>query len=405
MLLSLFIENCRCRSPLSTPRARSRTRTEGDSFHEANSGKDAGSGEASNPADGASCPSASAAAGAAAAAAGLAAATVGPEPVKRQRGRFKLRDIVEVSSTTVPPSGSGGGGLGCIGGQQQQQQGAAAGPLGPAPVSSVSAESSSGTGVAAPAAAQFAQLDVKATMLLLVEQNRQMLERLAAFLPDHSSAAGPSPISAAPYIGASAASSLPTENRQSFANNHPLGADRGRTVSLSALTLQTPLPPKPPSYGGISADRNVSPLMRDTPASWWGAQQGQAQAQGVQSGVTQGGQPPRRPSNAGLAGRNSSDVALGGPAAPGGGAGLQGVGGGGVGVAGSGGVTTMSGSAARAKDDGTGRRAERGRLSNLLDQLKDEIEYHANARRDMDLELKRVSSLCVWAPSVTRDYR
>ncbi|CAM9176541.1 unnamed protein product, partial [Sphacelaria rigidula] len=45
---------------------------------------------------------------------------------------------------------------------------------------------------------------------------------------------------------------------------------------------------------------------------------------------------------------------------------------------------------ARTKDDGTGRRAERGRLSTLIDQLKDEIDFHATAKRDMDLELKRV---------------
>ncbi|CAM9952899.1 unnamed protein product, partial [Laminaria digitata] len=68
---------------------------------------------------------------------------------------------------------------------------------------------------------------------------------------------------------------------------------------------------------------------------------------------------------------------------PGVGSSSQGVGGG---VGGGG----MAGGVGRVRDDGTGRRAERGRLSTLLDQLKDEIEFHAAAKRDMDLELKRV---------------
>ncbi|CBJ48394.1 hypothetical protein Esi_0002_0183 [Ectocarpus siliculosus] len=64
---------------------------------------------------------------------------------------------------------------------------------------------------------------------------------------------------------------------------------------------------------------------------------------------------------------------------------------GGGGGAGSGiGGTGVAGGGGRVKDDGTGRRAERGRLSTLLDQLKDEIDFHAAAKRDMDLELKRV---------------
>lgn len=367
---------------------------------------------------GGSYPTAVAAASAAAAAATVAAAAAaGGEPVKRQKGRFKLREIGEVTFSQSPAPGGVGAGAGTGHGQQSPSvlpsvqpvttsvqpvttQGmttvTAAGlvpgtlehsaPTGTAPAPPANRAPAPPGGTApggAPAGPPLgtsagtmaASPDVQATILLLVEQNRQLLEKWTAMNPATA--------------GATADSVPPLSNNITNIVPH---TDRGRTASMSALTLQTPLPPKPPSSGS-AVDRNQSPLMRETPAGWWGAQQaGQAQT-GQLTQPGQGGQPPRRPASAGVA-RSGGESGIAGGAV--GGGGLQGGGAGGVGggvtAAGSGGGAggSMSG-VVKVRDDGTGRRAERGRLSTLLDQLKDEIEFHAAAKRDMDLELKRVS--------------
>lgn len=412
-------------------------------------------GEASSSATDGAAPysSASAAAGAAGAAAAstaiAAAAAAGGEPVKRQKGRFKLRDLGEVPLSSQPAAGSAAvppaGGQAHPSQQSQttgQQPGTVldtstnatvAAPATPATAAVEHPVSSGGSMVSTVTAAAVAPFDIQATMILLVDQNRHLLEKLATIAPEPpASAAGPGasaahadgPASGLPSAAATGAGVLSsssqmqtltsaTDNRQPFANNVALpGVDRGRTSSMTALTLQTPLPPKPPtSHGGTSADRNVSPLMRETPAGWWGGQQGGQQgiAGGVQSsgggGQGQGGQPPRRPLSAGIGNRNTAESTLIGGSAGGAVGGSQGPGGGGGGSgAGSIGGGSATSTPVRARDDGTGRRAERGRLSTLLDQLKDEIEFHAMSKRDTDLELKRVGivvqlvnlRLCVW---------
>lgn len=372
-------------------------------------------------------PSASAAAGAAGAVATAVVSATAGEPVKRQKGRFKLRDLGEIQSGPPTPVAGALGGSGGVGGaavvavgqgqlsQQSQTPAQLPGTLSDVSISTAGEQQPTGVVVAPGAGAAaataspvaVAPLDVQASISLLMEQNRQILDKLATLVPETSA---PSTLAAAAVIAsgsaaqtqatvatATAAAAVAVESRYQFVsnNNPPPGVDRSRTSSMTALTLQTPLPPKPPNlYGaGSSGDRNVSPLTRDTPSGWWGSQPAQVQpgpggggvAQGSAGGggpQGQGGQPPRRPVSAGISSRNSVDSAMSTANAGGGG-------GGGSGGGGAGGSTlTVS---ARTKDDGTGRRAERGRLSTLIDQLKDEIDFHATAKRDMDLELKRVS--------------
>lgn len=424
--------SCTCRSPLSSPRLRTRSRTEGhDPFpvaHDPRQGRDVASGEiSSSTAVDSAVPysSASAAAGAAGAVAaasvatGVASSTAG-EPVKRQKGRFKLRDLGEIQSGPPTPVAGGLGGSGSVGGaggvaggqgqpsQQSQMPAQLSGTLSDVSLSTageqqptgVAVAPGAGTAAAAAAPVTAAPLDVQASIILLMEQNRQILDKLATIVPETpapstSAAAATAPTSTAQtqatVATATAAAAVSVESRYQFVSNSnpPPGVDRSRTSSMTALTLQAPLPPKPPNlYGaGSSGDRNVSPLTRDAPSGWWGSQPVQGQqgpggggAQGSAGGGApqgQGGQPPRRPVSAGGSGGGMSGAG----------------GGGGSGGGGAGGSTSTS--SARAKDDGTGRRAERGRLSTLIDQLKDEIDFHATAKRDMDLELKRVSFSCV----------
>ena len=339
------------------------------------------------------------------AAATATAAAAGGEPMKRQRGRFKLRDIREVSISPAPTStsssstaGAGGGGApgggyggggvpgGGVGGIPG---GVSAGQLQPSsspPVHVVTGPVSVGgpelSASSLPAIGTVAGMH--STLLVLVEQHRLLLERVGGTSALDVSGGGSG---GSGGVGGSMSAPGPPVTASMAGGRDRSTVDRSRTASMSALTLQVPLPPKPPSAGaaaaaaaaaaagggggvGLASDRKESPLMRDgTPAGWWGAQ-------GQQGPSGQGqGQPPRRPSSAGL-GRNELGMGpgwVGSSQSVGGG-----VGGGGMGVLG------------KVKDDGTGRRAERGRLSTLLDQLKDEIEFHACAKRDMDLELKRV---------------
>lgn len=397
-----------CRSPLSTPRARTRTRTDAEplaSNHPNDPAEASASGAAltvtvsstvsapvsyppvtangvgGGTAGGVPYASAAAAAGAAGAmaAATATAAAAGGEPVKRQRGRFKLRDIGEVSMSSVgttsastSPAGvvTAAGGVGAPGGGQPHVTSA---PL------TAGSEPSPPIG-AAVVGIPVTGADLHTTLLLLVEQNRQLLDRVAGAASLDSSvgsSAGPAPaLVAQPPGGGGGGGSGGSAGSGGSGERpgNPPPVDRLRTHSMSALTLQAPLPPKPPGagtgagagvgigVGGVAPDRKESPLMREgTPAGWWGSQ-------------GQPGQPPRRPTSAGM-GRSEMGIVAGGVSAQGGA--------GGVGVAG-------IGVATKVRDDGTGRRAERGRLSTLLDQLKDEVEMNAASKRDMDLELKRV---------------
>ena len=305
----------------------------------------------------------------------VAIPTSSSEPVRRQIGRFKLRDIGEASlcsasASTSSSSSPASGGMKPIG----QSQPATI----PATFKSASMEPSialegggggvsggggSGSGtvaISAPATnnAHGSMPDYHSTMLTLVEQNRQLLERLAG--------SGNSPYegSLGTSVGMSSSAGPPGHPTVGVATaggekqaNH--AAERTRTSIMGGLTVQASLPPKPP--GSTPPDRKDSPVPREgNPPGWWGSQ-------GQQGLSGQPGQPPRRPSTAG-----------------GGGSSAQGNTGGSV----SGGVV---GGSNKAKDDGTGRRAERGRMSTLVDQLKDEIDINAAAKKDMDLELKRVS--------------
>ncbi|CAN0013703.1 unnamed protein product, partial [Scytosiphon promiscuus] len=120
-------------SPLSTPRARARTQTEGDAGHHATVGSDGNIEAVANAVAAAAVaaavssapgmsgfgstggitsmemttthPFSNAPAGALASATATAVAA-GGEPMKRQRGRFKLRDIREVSTSTSTSTSS-----------------------------------------------------------------------------------------------------------------------------------------------------------------------------------------------------------------------------------------------------------------------------------------------------------
>lgn len=56
--------------------------------------------------------------------------------------------------------------------------------------------------------------------------------------------------------------------------------------------------------------------------------------------------------------------------------------------------TGQLGSNSAIAQDGTGRRAEGGRLSGIIDQLRLEVEVHNSARRDQELEVKAVRDKC-----------
>ncbi|CAM9176466.1 unnamed protein product, partial [Sphacelaria rigidula] len=305
-------------SPLSTPRSRTRSRTEGhDPFpvlHDPRQGRDAASGEilSSTSTDAVvPYPSASAAAGAAGAVATAVVSATAGEPVKRQKGRFKLRDLGEIQSGPPTPVAGALGGSGGVGGaavvavgqgqlsQQSQTPAQLPGTLSDVSISTAGEQQPTGVVVAPGAGAAaataspvaVAPLDVQASIILLMEQNRQILDKLATLVPETSA---PSTLAAAAVIAsgsaaqtqatvatATAAAAVAVESRYQFVsnNNPPPGVDRSRTSSMTALTLQTPLPPKPPNlYGaGSSGDRNVSPLTRDTPSGWWGSQPAQVQ--------------------------------------------------------------------------------------------------------------------------------
>ena len=402
------------RSPLSTPRARTRTQTEGDAAHQTSGAGDASIEAVANAVAAAavaaavssapgmsvfsstggigmdtgasSYPSAAAAAGAAGAlaAATATAAAAGGEPVKRQRGRFKLRDIREVSaaaSTTASSSSSTGGAFAGLAAQQQPQSMNSSASS----VVTTQPDPSPGAGATGTAAAAA---DMQATLLLLVEQNRQLLERIAAAAGNNGGSNGLD-LSTSGGGGGGGSGGV-SGGGPPLTGTGPGGRvdprvmmDRHRTSSMSALTLQAPLPPKPPGAGGGASERRESPGREGTPAGWWGPQ-------GQQQGGQGQGQPPRRPTSAGL-GRGEAGGGSGGGSSQGGGV----AGGSGTGLGNGGGGAV--GGVARVKDDGTGRRAERGRLSTLLDQLRDEIDLTAAAKRDMDLELKRVRRSLVYA--------
>lgn len=286
------------------------------------------------------------------------------EPVTRQKGRFTLRDIGEssqgysASASTSSSSSPANGGMRPAG-QAQAASALTHGTSATVDPSMNHGGGGSGTATApAPVAGSVGGLaELQATMLLLIEQNRQLLERVVGMGHPHEAYPG-TPTFVSPPGHASFNATSGGERQGNVA------VDRLRTVSLSTLTVQATLPPKPP--GSTSSERKESPLPREgTPPGWWGSQ-------GQQGQSGQSGPPPRRPTTVGL---GRSDMGIGG-----GGGSTQGGAGGGSG-----------GGSNKGKDDGTGRRGERGRLSALLDQLRDEIEINTAAKKDTDLELKIVS--------------
>lgn len=333
------------------------------------------------------------AAGAMAAATSINAAAVGGEP-NRQRGRFKLRDIREMplsaglsSTSTTSSMGSGGAssgtpqseamltvqppilpvGLGVgvgVGGSEGS-------PPFSGPVSGIGSGGGGGGGSTGVASAT----DLSSVLLVLVEQNRQLLDRFGG--PnglDQSAGSGTGAFSVAAGSAGTASAAM---ERQTI--------DRVRTGSSAMSNLTTPQAPLPPKQlsvsggglGGVSGPSGggkESPLLREgTPPGWWGQQGQSGQGQGP---------PPRRPSSAGL-GRNEGGIGAGGgvsslssSAFQAGGAGVSGTG---MGVTGS-----------KVKNDGTGRRLERSRLATLLDQMKDEIDRNATYKKEMEMELKTV---------------
>ncbi|CAM9652575.1 unnamed protein product, partial [Ectocarpus sp. 12 AP-2014] len=188
-------------SPLSTPRARTRAQTEGDAIQQTTAVSDGNIQAVAN--------AVAAAAVAAAVSSAPGATTFGStggsspdsataypsaaaEPAKRQRGRFKLRDIREVSaSASVSTSSSstspaGGVFLGPNGQQQQQQQQQQQHQQHQSSTTSVivTTQQESFPGGAPPPATP----DTQAALLLLIEQNRQVLEKIAATAGGGSSA-------------------------------------------------------------------------------------------------------------------------------------------------------------------------------------------------------------------------
>lgn len=365
------------RSPLSTPRLRPRGQDRGsDAFSLNSSSKDTPA-EATPGAsgEGGQYPTASAAAGAAGAAATAVTATAAAAAVataERQRGRFKLRDIGEGPFATAPP-----GGAGHSTSLPPTESPAAAATVGSPPAGSGGGSTLSGAVAVAGIASR--PTDLQGKMAILIEQNRLLLERLATFntvLPAALAEGAPS----APALHHP--SSSPSQSQAS-------GVERGRAPSMGALTVQPSLPPKHSSGASSSADRNQSPLMREQPQGWWGSQ---GSGSGPGSGSSAGqvpGQPHRR-TTSGTHSRSGEGGIASGAGSGGGGSGSSGnAGGSQVGERGATGGSSVGG---KLKDDGTGRRAERGRLSTLLDQLKDEIDIHASSKKDMDLELKLVSA-------------
>lgn len=366
-----------CRSPPSTPRSRPRTQSEVDAFSGQQHPHDpmeavalSSAHEASSNGVGAgdNLVYTNAGTGAIAPATAMVMTTVpgAAEPVTRQKGRFTLRDIGEssqgysASASTSSSSSPASGGMRPAG-QAQTASVLSHGTSATADPSTIHGGGGGGAATApVPVASSVGGLtELHATMLLLVEQNRQLLERVMGMGNNPHEAYPGTPTFVAPPGHASVGATSGGERQ----GNH--SADRQRTVSLSTLTVQATLPPKPPGSTSSSSERKESPLPRDgTPPGWWGSQ-------GQQGQSGQSGPPPRRPTTVGL---GRSDMGIGG-----GGGSTQGGAGGG-----------SSGGSNKGKDDGTGRRAERGRLSALLDQLRDEIDINTAAKRDTDLELKRV---------------